>query len=419
MREMGLEAYRLSISWSRLIPGGRGAVNPKGLQYYNNLINELVANGIQPHVTLHHLDHPQALEDEYGGWLSLKIVEDFTAYADVCFREFGDRVTYWGTMNEANIFAVGGYDIGGIAPGRCSAPYGNCTAGNSSVEPYIVVHHELLAHAAVSQLYREKYKAKQNGWIGINVYAFWLTPYSNSTEDVAATERARDFMFGWILHPLVHGDYPESMKKEVGSRLPVFTRTQMNRVKGSTDFIGLNHYSTMYVKHQPNKPDFTQRDWGTDMSAQLIWVDGNSSSEYSLFNQPVVPWGLKCALDYLKTAYNNLPVFIHENGLGTPPDVGPNDTKRVDYLSAYIASLLGAVRNGSNARGYFVWSLLDVFEVLTGYEVRFGLYKVDFNDKALTRSPKFSAHWYSNFLKRNPNSSIKDQPILPSQYFIQ
>ncbi|KAF3773559.1 hypothetical protein EJ110_NYTH51597 [Nymphaea thermarum] len=325
--------------------------------------------GIQPHVTLHHLDLPQILHDEYGGWLSPNIVEDFTAHADVCFREFGDRVSYWSTINEANVFAIGGYDTGMIAPGRCSNPFGrNCAAGNSSLEPYIVAHHELLAHAAVAKLYREKYKAKQNGWIGITIYAFWFSPYSNSTEDVAATQRALDFM---ILHPLIHGDYPESMKKHVGSRLPSLNRTQVDQVKGSIDFIGLNHYSTVYVKDQANSPD-SQRDWGTDMSAQLI-------------------------------------------RFGTPPDVGLNDTERVDYLSAYLESLLAAVRNGSNARGYFVWSLIDVFEVLSGYEVSYGLYEVDFKDEALPRSLKFSAHWYSNFLKSNHTSSITEQPNLSLQ----
>ncbi|CAN6468865.1 unnamed protein product [Victoria cruziana] len=160
MHDMGLDAYRFSISWSRLIPGGRGAVNPKGLQYYNNLINELLKYGIEPHVTLHHLDLPQVLEDEYGGWLSERIVKDFTMYADVCFREFGDRVTYWGTMNEPNAFSMGAYDKGILPPLHCSSPYGlrNCSLGNSSTEPYVVTHNELLAHASVVNLYRQKYK---------------------------------------------------------------------------------------------------------------------------------------------------------------------------------------------------------------------------------------------------------------------
>ncbi|GLT53492.1 hypothetical protein SLA2020_267580 [Shorea laevis] len=161
MVDTGLEAYRFSISWSRLIPNGRGPINPKGLQYYNNLINELISNGIQPHVTLHHSDLPQALEDEYGGWVNRKIVKDFTAYADVCFRKFGDRVSHWTTVNEANVFVIGGYDGGYLPPQHCSSPFGvNCTRGNSSTEPYLAAHHILLAHASASILYKEKYQ----GW---------------------------------------------------------------------------------------------------------------------------------------------------------------------------------------------------------------------------------------------------------------
>ncbi|KAL7186716.1 hypothetical protein ACSBR2_028444 [Camellia fascicularis] len=158
MVETGLEAYRFSISWLRLIPNGRGPVNPKGLEYYNNLINELVKHGIQPHATMH-IDVPQVLEDEYGGWLSRKMVGDFIAYAEVCFREFGDRVLHWTTVNEGNVFVIGGYDIGGIPPQRCSAPFGiNCSKGNSSTEPYIAAHHILLAHSSAARLYKQKYQ---------------------------------------------------------------------------------------------------------------------------------------------------------------------------------------------------------------------------------------------------------------------
>ncbi|VAH41927.1 unnamed protein product [Triticum turgidum subsp. durum] len=196
--ETGLEAYRFSISWSRLIPNGRGAVNPKGLQFYNNIIDELVKHGIQIHITLHHLDLPQILEDEYGGWLSPRIIEDFTAYADVCFREFGGRVTYWTTVNEPNIGAVAAYGSGQLPPGRCSDPFGitKCTAGNSSTEPYIAVHTYLLAHASVARLYREKYQAVQKGLVGINIYSFWSYPFTDSTADLEATQRCKDFMFG-------------------------------------------------------------------------------------------------------------------------------------------------------------------------------------------------------------------------------
>ncbi|KAG6477789.1 hypothetical protein ZIOFF_061220 [Zingiber officinale] len=168
MHDMGLDAYRFSISWSRVIPNrhspyGRGPVNPEGVQYYNNLINELKKYGIEPHVTLLHFDLPQSLEDEYSGLLSPKIVEDFTAYADVCFREFGDRVKYWITVNEPNIEPILGHDLGIFPPNHYSSSLAsslglNCSKGNSSVEPYVAGHNLLLSHASAVSLYRKKYQ---------------------------------------------------------------------------------------------------------------------------------------------------------------------------------------------------------------------------------------------------------------------
>jgi beta-glucosidase len=198
MSDTSLEAYRFSISWSRLIPRGRGPVNPKGLEYYNSLIDELVERGIEIHVTLYHLDFPQILEDEYHGWLSPRVIDDFTAYADVCFREFGDRVRHWTTMDEPNVLSIAAYDSGAFPPCRCSPPFGaNCTAGNSTVEPYVVAHNSILAHASVTRLYRDKYQATQEGFVGMNIYSFWNYPFSSSSADIAATQRALDFMVGW------------------------------------------------------------------------------------------------------------------------------------------------------------------------------------------------------------------------------
>ncbi|ERN11637.1 hypothetical protein AMTR_s00022p00202460, partial [Amborella trichopoda] len=160
MKYLGLDAYRLSIAWPRILPKGtlEGGVNRAGIDHYNSLINELLANGIQPFVTLFHWDLPQALEDAYGGFLSPNIVKDYTDYVDVCFREFGDRVKHWITLNEPYSYAFGGYVAGIFAPGRCSKPDGNCTAGNSGTEGYVVAHHLLLSHASAVKLYREKYK---------------------------------------------------------------------------------------------------------------------------------------------------------------------------------------------------------------------------------------------------------------------
>ncbi|XP_077212166.1 beta-glucosidase 31-like [Tasmannia lanceolata] len=227
MYETGLDAYRFSISWSRLIPDGNGAVNPKGLQYYNNLINELIIHGIEAHVTLNHFDLPQALEDEYGGYLSTKFIQDFTAYADICFKEFGDRVRSWSTFNEPNIQTIAGYDIGIFPPERCSYPFGlNCSKGNSSTEVYTSAHNILLSHAAAVQLYREKYQEKQKGYIGITLLGLWAEPLTDSSEDIAARQRLMDFHIGWFLNPLIYGDYPDTMRTIVGSRLPSFSENE-------------------------------------------------------------------------------------------------------------------------------------------------------------------------------------------------
>ncbi|KAH7517072.1 hypothetical protein FEM48_Zijuj09G0023400 [Ziziphus jujuba var. spinosa] len=396
MADTGLEAYRFSISWSRLIPNGRGPVNPKGLQYYNNLINELLSHGIQPHVALSNYDLPQTLEDEYGGWISREIVKDFSVYADVCFREFGDRVKYWSTVNEPNVFGQGSYDFGFLPPQRCSPPFGrfNCTRGNSSTEPYIAVHHILLAHASAVNLYRKKYQEKQNGYVGLCIYSFWYIPYTDSKEDAIATQRANDFLLGWVLDPLVYGDYPQIMKKNAGSRIPAFTKAEAKLVKGSFDFIGVIHYFSIYVKDNPNGLVVQQRDYTADAAVTLIGL-----SIMTEFKVSITPWALEGVLGYLKQAYGNPPVFVYENGLRTPHNSSLEDTPRVKYMEAYIEGVLNALRNGSNTRGYFTWSLLDVFELFDGYDAGYGLYYVDMEDPNLKRYPKLSAHWYSDFLK--------------------
>ncbi|KAG5567727.1 hypothetical protein RHGRI_003052 [Rhododendron griersonianum] len=360
MVETGLEAYRFSIAWSRLIPNGRGPVNPKGMEYYNNFIDELIRNGIQPHVTLVHSDLPQALEDEYGGWISRKVVKDFTAYADVCFREFGDRILHWSTFNEANIFVLGGYDVGITPPSRCSPPFGapNCSKGNSSSEPYIAAHNILLAHASAASLYKNKYQVL-------------------------------------FVNPLVFGDYPNIVKKNAGTRIPAFTNLESQQIKGSFDFLGLNHYATLYIKDNPNKLKMDIRDFNADMAADMIPMHGDTPPDQF----PITPSGLVGVLEYFKQVYGNPPIYIHENGQQTRRNSTLDDMPRVNYLCGFIGGLLDALRNGSNSRGYFTWSFLDVFELLDGYNSAFGLYYVDFDDKDLKRYPKRSAHWYSNFLK--------------------
>ncbi|CAI0629033.1 unnamed protein product [Linum tenue] len=390
MAGMGLDSYRFSISWSRLIPGegGRGAVNPKGVQYYNNLINELISH-----------------EDEYGGWVSRKMVGDFRDYAEVCFREFGDRVGHWTTVNEANIFASGSYDQGMTPPHRCSPPFGitSCAQGNSSTEPYLVLHHILLAHGSIVQLYRHHYQGKQRGVIGMTLYAFGFVPYTNSTADVAAVKRAKEFFLGWAANPLVYGDYPEVMKRNVGSRLPSFTSEESKLVKGSFDFLGLIHYMQMPVRDNPSSLNLELRDLNADVGAQMM-VDQESFS----VGFPVTPGAMGDILQDFKTLYGNPPLYIHENGQLERRNATLKDTGRVEYLRLYIGAVLDSIRNGCNVKGYFMWSLLDVFELLGGFQTGFGLYYVDLDDPNLTRYPKLSAHWYSRFLKGATVGSADD-----------
>ncbi|KAI3958247.1 hypothetical protein MKW92_050741 [Papaver armeniacum] len=428
MSDLGLEAYRFSISWSRVLPDGRGAINPKGVEYYNNLINELISHGIQPHITLYHLDLPQTLEDEYGGWLNPKIIEDFTKYAEVCFKEFGDRVGHWTTLNEPNIMAIASYNSGFFPPQRCSYPGGlifNCTVGNSSIEPYIAMHHYMLSHASAARLYKEKYQAKQNGLLGLNLNFLWAPPKTNSTSDMIASKRAIDFYIGWAMDPLIHGDYPESMKTRVGSRIPSFTESESELIKGSADFIGINHYNTIYIQDNPSNATDGLADYYADMNVKMsVTKDGTPGGQFDPTGyMRSNPSGLQMLLQYFKEYYGNPPVYIHENGYSAPKNEELNDTVRIDYMSGFIGSTLKAIRNGTNTRGYFVWSFVDVFEVLFGYTVRYGLVHVDFEDKELKRQPKSSARWYSNFLKNKKHDlvdmKIKKVPSLGKKYSSQ
>uniref|UniRef100_M8CTR0 Putative Cyanogenic beta-glucosidase n=1 Tax=Aegilops tauschii TaxID=37682 RepID=M8CTR0_AEGTA len=200
MKDMGMDAYRFSISWTRILPDGtlRGGVNREGIKYYNNLIDELLSKGVQPFVTLFHWDSPQGLEDKYGGFLSPNIINDYKDFAEVCFREFGDRVKHWITLNEPWSFSVSGYARGIAAPGRCS-PWeeANCSDGDSGREPYIVGYHQILAHAEAVRLYKQKYKGVQKGKIGIALVSYWVTPLSCTKSSVVAMKRAIEFMLGW------------------------------------------------------------------------------------------------------------------------------------------------------------------------------------------------------------------------------
>ncbi|EXC22071.1 Beta-glucosidase 40 [Morus notabilis] len=404
MKDMGMDAYRFSISWSRIFPNGTGQINQAGVDYYNKLINALLAKGIEPYVTLYHWDLPQALEDKYKGWLDRQVIKDFALFAETCFQQFGDRVKHWITFNEAYTVAVQGYDVGLQAPGRCSILlHLLCRAGNSSTEPYIVGHNILLSHAVAVDIYRKKYKSKQKGSIGMSQSVIWFIPASNSTADIEAAQRAQDFQLGWFLDPLMFGDYPSAMRKLVGNRLPTFSKSESALLKGSFDFVGINHYTTFYAF---NVTLYGLNDTYQDSAAlttpfRNFKPIADKASSIWLY---IVPEGMRHLMNYIKQKYGNPPVIITENGMDDPNNIliplkqALKDEKRIKYHNDYLTNLLASIKeDGCNVKGYFVWSLLDNWEWAAGFTSRFGLYFVDYNDK-LKRYPKDSAKWFKNFL---------------------
>lgn len=398
MKDLGLPAYRFSFSWSRLLPKGRGEPNPEAITFYSSLIDELIASGIKPLATIYHWDLPQCLQDEYGGWLNRKAIDDFEHYASVCFRLFGDRVKDWITFNEPWCSTVLGYANGEMAPGRKEAP---------GTEPYLAAHHIILSHARAVQVYRTQFKATQKGQIGITLNVDWRQPLTDSEEDRAAAQRALDWAFGWFADPIWKGDYPASMRKRCSDRLPTFTEEEKQLIKGSSEFFGLNHYSTAYVK-APLGGAKTVSMWGNiqeggyfdDQEIELIddarW--GRSDMDWG-----VVPWGLKFICEYIQREYKPQGgILVTENGCAVADDdveTAKLDTFRVEFFQGYIAQLHKAIEAGADVRAYFAWSLMDNFEWALGYSKRFGIVHVDYTTQ--TRTTKASAQIISDVAKSN------------------
>ncbi|KAH7542139.1 hypothetical protein FEM48_Zijuj02G0041600 [Ziziphus jujuba var. spinosa] len=438
--KLGFEAYRFSISWSRIFPDGLGTkVNEEGIAYYNNIINALLEKGIQPYVTLYHWDLPLHLHETMGGWLNKEIVKYFSIYAETCFKSFGDRVKNWLTINEPLQTAVNGYDLGIFAPGRNK---------NSSTEPYIAAHHQLLAHAAAYSIYQSKYKVggqgdptdpanklcvekllfhlgtsclwyslkeKQGGQVGLVVDCEWAEANSDTIEDKIAAARRLDFQLGWYLNPIYFGEYPEVMCEILGDRLPKFTEEDKELLKNSVDFIGLNHYTSRfiaYVKESPEESDFYK---AQQVERIAEWEGGELIGEKAASEWLyVVPWGIRKILKYIAQKYNNPPVYVTENGMDDEEnDTLPlhemlDDKLRVIYFKGYLAAVAQAIKDGVDLRGYFAWSLLDNFEWAQGYTKRFGLVYVDYKN-GLTRHPKSSAYWFLRFLKVDDGKNGKNE----------
>lgn len=384
MKALGVSVYRFSISWPRIMPQGRGTVSQEGIDFYNRLINELIANDITPFVTLFHWDLPTALEFELSGFMSPKMQDLFADYAEVCFSAFGDRVKHWITLNEPYCYALLGYGIALFAPQR-----------RSNTEPYIVAHNLLLGHAKAVDRYRRKFKGEQGGVVGITNNCDWREPLTDSAADIAAAQRALEFDLGWFADPVYFGHYPESMVRLVGDRLPKFTADESTLIKGSSDFFGLNHYSTHMAADDPNPTN--PEDINSD---QRVVKSDDPKWEKSGFEWNIVPWGFRKLLLWVKQRYDNPTLYVTENGISVADEDDVNkarvDTQRVRFYRDYISAMREAMQAGANIKGYMAWSILDNFEWAEGYTKRFGIVHVDFH--SLKRTPKWSYYDYKRII---------------------
>ena len=392
MQDLGLKAYRFSISWPRIMPLGYGRINRQGVQFYDELIDRLLEAKIDPWATLYHWDLPLALQLEKDGWLNKDMASYFADYAEICFEHFGDRVKNWITINEPWVVAMLGYGQGVFAPGRIS---------NS--EPYLAAHHLILAHAAAVGRYRKKFQSIQQGKIGITNNCDWREPLTSSLSDQEAAQRALEFFLGWFADPIYFGDYPESMRERVKDRLPEFTDNQKEVVTGSSDFFGLNHYTTMYATAGGDQlPKTSVYGNGGLSEDQQVELSLDAGWKLTAMQWAIVPWGCQRLLHWIDRRYEHPEIVITENGAAFDDrqNLGiVNDAERIDFFTAYLEAVHRAILSGVNVTGYFAWSLMDNFEWASGYDKRFGLHFVDF--QTLERIPKASAKWFTEVIRDN------------------
>ena len=398
MKELGLTAYRFSVAWPRIQPAGTGAVNPEGITFYNRLIDGLLEAGIEPWVTLYHWDLPLALQVEHDGWLNREMGDYFAGYARICFEQFGDRVKHWVTLNEPWCSAVLGYGLGEHAPGRID-----------SDEPYVAGHNLLLAHAKAVDVYRKEF-AGQNGMIGLVNNCDYRYPLTDSDEDQAAAQRSMEFFLSWFSDPVWKGDYPAVMRERVGDRLPRFTAEEKNLLLGSSDFFGLNHYTTMYASEPAEEESEAASVAGSGgvFDDQQVHLTVDPKWVQTHMGWSIVPEGCRELLKWIDARYDHPPIYITENGCALDePDreTGLNDSVRRDFHEGYLRECRNAIDQGVDLRGYFAWSLMDNFEWAFGYGRRFGLCRVDYETQE--RTPKLSARWYRDTIARNGENIVK------------
>jgi beta-glucosidase len=368
----GFSAYRFSTAWPRILPAGAGAIEQRGLDFYDRLVDGLIARGVTPWLCLYHWDLPQALQEE-GGWLDRDIAEKFADYARIVARRLGDRVKHWAMFNEANVHALFGYGMGSHAPGLTGLP--NMLAA---------IHHQNLAQGRALQALRAERADLRLGTV-LNVSP--VRPSSDRPADRRAAERFDAFWNGACLDPLFKGFYPSAIAGELA---PLIAAGDLQTIQQPVDFFGLNYYAPAYIADAP----------GSLFGAWFGSVP--PGTRFTAIGWPIDAGGLTDALNRLRDHYGNPETYVTENGAcyddPLAADGAVHDEDRVAYLRDHLAAARAALAAGVKLRGYFVWSLLDNFEWAEGYSRRFGVIHVDF--ATLKRTPKSSFAFLADAMRR-------------------
>jgi beta-glucosidase len=376
LKALGVSTYRMSISWSRVFPSGTGPVNPKGMDYYQRVIDELLANNITPYVTLFHWDTPQALP---GGWRSRDTSKAFGDYAAYIGKHLSDRVHNFMTTNEFVCFTDLGYRVGQFAPGLKLA--------DGLVNQ--VRHHAVLAHGLGVQALRAN--TPSGTQIGLAENAAVFVPVIENEENVKAAQRVTRLGNAPFLTALMEGKYADEYLAREGANAPKVEPGDMEAIGSPLDFVGLNIYTPTYVRADDSPMGFAVEESPTSYP--------HMASPWLTLGPECIYWGVRNVCDLWKPK----GIFITENGTSSDDVLTPagrvEDTDRVMYLRNHLTHLHRAVSEGYPVKGYFLWSLLDNFEWADGYSKRFGLHYVDF--KTQKRTPKLSAEWYRNVTAKN------------------
>lgn len=381
MRELGVNAYRFSIAWPRILPTGRGRVNPAGLDFYDRLVDTLLDAGIESYVTLYHWDLPQALQDEVGGWGSRETSQAFADYADVVSRRLGDRVLNWITLNEPYVSSFESHETGRLAPGL-----------KDSRLAWQTSHHLLLAHGLAVPILRANGGPQTR--VGITLSLTPTYAATDSPEDQLAAKLVDGKLNRWFLDPVFKGSYPSDLQELLGDMAPTTAAGDTEIIASPLDFLGVNNYFRAVI---------WQGQGGIPAGIKQVRPE---SEEYTDMGWEIYPRGIYDMLLRLHQEYSIPRYFITENGAAFPDTISEDgrvhDPRRVKFLHDYLFQVHAAIADGVPVAGYFAWSLMDNFEWAMGYSKRFGLLYIDYPSQR--RIIKDSGYWYRDTIAANGNN---------------